>query len=114
MQVVNDCTVPLVASRHQQTVYSMLQHIRNTTPAVDATELGDSRDACLHDVGGNDSLVVLAACDLTQVEQVPNDSNQEAVLLLLLQDKSSTMHQNIHNCELLVAPPLDYCSPSAN
>lgn len=37
----------------------------------------------LHDVGSNDSLVVLATGDLTKVQQVSNDSHQEPVLLLL-------------------------------
>lgn len=38
--------------------------------------------ACLHDVGGNDSLVVLPPGDLAKVQQVPDDRHQEAVLLL--------------------------------
>ena len=36
-----------------------------------------------HDVGGDDGLVVLAAGDLAEVEQVTDDSDQKAVLLLL-------------------------------
>ncbi len=36
-----------------------------------------------HDVGCDDGLVVLAAGDLAEVEQVADDCNQEAVLLLL-------------------------------
>lgn len=35
-----------------------------------------------HDVGGNDSLVVFPPGDLAQVQQVPDDRDQEAVLLL--------------------------------
>lgn len=37
----------------------------------------------LHDVGGNDGLVVLSPGDLTQIQQVPDDCDQEPVLLLL-------------------------------
>ena len=38
--------------------------------------------ACSHDVGGNNSLIILPPGDLTQVQQVPNDRNQEPILLL--------------------------------
>ena len=44
---------------------------------------GGTHPGYLHDVGGNDSLVVLAPCDLTQVEQVPDDGYKEPVFLLL-------------------------------
>ncbi len=37
----------------------------------------------LHDVGSNHGLVVLPPGDLTQVQQISDDRNQESVLLLL-------------------------------
>ena len=46
-------------------------------------ELAEEEGRAAHDVGGYDSLVVLAAGDLAQVEEVPDDSDQESVLLLL-------------------------------
>ena len=38
----------------------------------------------IHDVGGNDSLVVLAASHLAQIQQIPNHCDQELVLLLFI------------------------------
>lgn len=36
----------------------------------------------VHDVGGNDGFVVLPPSDLTEVEQVSDDSDKEAIFLL--------------------------------
>eukprot|EP00983_Pelagomonas_calceolata_P077379 1153835-Pelagomonas_calceolata.AAC.1 len=59
-------------------------HINENDSSGCAYEHGHMTAAHSHDICSNDSLVVLAARDLAQVEQVPNDSDQEAVFLLLL------------------------------
>ena len=39
--------------------------------------------SALHDVGSDDSFVVLAAGDLTQIQEISDHSDQETILLLL-------------------------------
>ncbi len=59
-----------------------------------------------HDVGGDDGLVVLAARDLAQVEQVADDGYQEAVLLLLQHAAANAADRPAQRVERPPAPLL--------
>lgn len=51
-----------------------------------------------HDVGRNDCLVVLAARDLAQIQQVPDDSDQEPATAFKTSEPHLTTPGNAHTC----------------